>query len=94
MPLILEFIYEDGTSEVQRIPAEIWRLNENQITKVFAKTKPVTSIVLDPYLETADTDLSNNFYPKREVPSKFKLYKEKQNSTKNPMQRQQESGSR
>jgi hypothetical protein len=94
MPLILEFLYEDGTSEVQRIPAEIWRLNENQITKVFAKTKPVTSIVLDPYLETADTDLSNNFYPKREVPSKFKLYKEKQNSTKNPMQRQQESGSR
>ncbi|MDQ3395572.1 MAG: M1 family metallopeptidase [Bacteroidota bacterium] len=87
MPIILEFVYEDGTSEVQRIPAEIWRLNENQVTKVFAKSKPVASIVLDPYQETADTDVYNNFYPRREVPSRFKLYKEKQGTSKNPMQR-------
>src|SRR5690606_1249 len=35
MPLIIQFNYVDGTSEVERIPAEIWRLNEAEVTKVF-----------------------------------------------------------
>jgi hypothetical protein len=75
MPLILQFNYTDGTSEIERIPAEIWRLNETEITKVFAKTKQVDNILLDPYRETADIDESNNLWPKKPQPSRFDLFK-------------------
>jgi hypothetical protein len=64
MPLIVEFTFEDGTKEVERLPAEIWRLNELQVSKVFVKEKKVTQIILDPFLETADTDVENNYYPR------------------------------
>ncbi|MEL7121956.1 MAG: M1 family metallopeptidase, partial [Bacteroidota bacterium] len=33
MPIILEWTYEDGTKEIERIPVEIWRKNENEFTK-------------------------------------------------------------
>ncbi|MEM1137964.1 MAG: M1 family peptidase, partial [Bacteroidota bacterium] len=77
MPVILEFTYKDGSQEIKRIPAEIWRRNAEQIAKVFNTEKEVTSIVLDPFEETADVDLSNNYWPKQELPSRFQLYKEK-----------------
>jgi len=77
-PIILEFTYKDGTKEVEKIPAEIWRLNEQQVTKVFVKDKEVANITLDPNLETADTEVENNFFPKREVKSKFEQFKEKE----------------
>ncbi|EKB49792.1 M1 family metallopeptidase [Cecembia lonarensis] len=75
MPLIIQFNYTDGTSEVERIPAEIWRLNEWEVTKVFAKKKEVASIILDPYRETADIDEGNNYWPRQFVPSRFELFK-------------------
>ena len=61
MPLVLEFTFEDGTKQTERIPAEIWRLNSEKISKVFSFEKPIKSIVLDPNLETADVDTDNNF---------------------------------
>lgn len=75
MPLIIQFNYADGTSEVERIPAEIWRLNESDVSKVFAKKKEVKSIVLDPYRETADIDESNNAWPRQYTPSRFEMFK-------------------
>ncbi|WP_215226550.1 M1 family metallopeptidase [Echinicola shivajiensis] len=75
MPLIVQFNYTDGTSEIERIPANIWRHNETVVTKVFPKEKEVESIALDPYRETADIDESNNFFPQRNLPSRFELYK-------------------
>lgn len=75
MPLIIQFNYADGTSEVERIPAEIWRLNESEVSKVFAKKKEVKSIVLDPYRETADIDESNNAWPRQYAPSRFEMFK-------------------
>lgn len=75
MPLIIQFNYTDGTSEVERIPAEIWRLNEWEVSKVFAKKKEVASVVLDPYRETADIDESNNYWPRQFVPSRFEMFK-------------------
>ncbi|WP_113923616.1 M1 family metallopeptidase [Cognataquiflexum aquatile] len=75
MPLIIQFNYADGTSEVERIPAEIWRLNESEVSKVFAKKKEVKSIVLDPYRETADIDESNNAWPRQHAPSRFEMFK-------------------
>ena len=95
MPIILEFEYKDGTKEKIQIPAEIWRMTDeggaNQsVTKVFVKKKEVANIVLDPNLETADCDVSNNYWPHRNMPSRFQLYtqgKKKKPSKKNPMQK-------
>lgn len=86
MPLIIRFTFTDNTTEVIRIPAEIWRRHEDKVSKVFTFNKEVKSLRLDPFLETADTDLSNNSWPAEQTPSRFELFKEKQ-SSENPMQR-------
>ncbi|WP_346858412.1 M1 family metallopeptidase [uncultured Draconibacterium sp.] len=90
MPLILKFDFSDGTEEIQRIPAEIWRKNNEEVSKVFMFEKEVKQISLDPYLETADTELDNNFWPEKQVPSRFQLYKSRYGrggfSGSNPMQ--------
>lgn len=86
MPLIIRFTYTDGTEEVQRIPAEIWRKYENEVSRVFILDKEVQSIRLDPYLETADTDLNNNSWPAEQVPTRYELFKQKQ-THENLMQR-------
>jgi hypothetical protein len=76
MPVIIEWTYKDGTKEIQKLPAEIWRKNETQVTKVFAKDKEVVNIVIDPNLETADVKTENNYFPKRDVQSKFENFKD------------------
>jgi aminopeptidase N len=86
MPLIIQFNFEDGTSEVVRIPAEIWSRNNLKTSKVFVFEKPVDSVELDPNLETADCDLSNNYWPPRTVQSRFELYKYNMPSRPNEMQ--------
>jgi hypothetical protein len=75
MPLIIEFHYADGSSDIERIPAEIWRKNESQVTKVFVKKKEVVKFVLDPKRETADIDESSNFWPRQYQPTRFDLFK-------------------
>jgi len=97
MPIILEWEYADGTKEIERIPAQIWRKNEVKITKVFIKDKQVVKVQLDPLKETADINTSNNSWPKvADEPSKFQAFKMKQNAVRgqstgiNPMQKAQE----
>lgn len=75
-PLIIEWTYTDGTKELEKIPAYIWRKNEFKISKVFAKTKEVKGIKLDPYRETADIDETNNSWPREYQPSRFELFKQ------------------
>ncbi len=88
MPVILEWTFEDGTTEVERVPVQVWRHNEKQFSKVFVKDKAVTAIRLDPYRETADIDESNNNWPVREVPSRFQVFKaHKEGKMTNPMQK-------
>ena len=41
MPLIIDISYTDNTSEVIRIPAEIWRRKENIVSKVLVLEKEV-----------------------------------------------------
>jgi hypothetical protein len=92
MPIILELSYADGTEEVKRIPVEIWRKDPETVTKVFWSEKELISVKLDPYLETADTDLGNNYWPPRMVPNRFELYKQKDRGGRtNPMQRAREA---
>ena len=88
MPVIIEWTYADGTKEIEKVPVEIWRKNENNFRKVFVKNKEVTGIVIDPYKETADTDIANNNWPVKELPSRFEVYKQhKVEASPNAMQR-------
>jgi hypothetical protein len=75
MPIIVEFTFEDGTKEVTKYAAQIWRKNENKLTKVFLTNKKAVSIKLDPMKETADIDESNNTWPNVSEPSKFSIFK-------------------
>jgi hypothetical protein len=84
-PLLIEWTYADGTRELEKISAYIWRKNESKISKVFAKAKEVKGIKLDPYRETADIDETNNSWPREYKPSRFELFKQ-QTPTGNPMQ--------
>lgn len=77
MPIIAELTFEDGTTETHKFPAQIWRKNNQTVSRVFATAKPVKKITLDPKLETADIDLTNNVWPKTEVKSKFDQFEEK-----------------
>ena len=80
MPLIFKVEYMDGTSEQIRIPAEIWRYDNFNVSKLIITKKEAKAIILDPNLETADTDLSNNFFPRRILPSRFDVFKSRQRS--------------
>ncbi len=86
MPIIVEFTYKDGTKEVDRIPAQIWRANENKVTKMFMKNKEVASIRLDPMKETADIDESNNTWGSIPEPSRLKAFKQKQDAARGQSQ--------
>ena len=70
-PVIIEWTFKDGSKEIERIPAEIWRLNEVEVKKVFVKEKEVVNIVIDPNFETADTNTGDNVFPKKAAESKF-----------------------
>ena len=89
MPLLLEFEYVDGSLEYHHIPAEIWRMNYDQISKVFVTKKELKQVTLDPFLETADINTDNNFYPPKQSISKFELFRQSQKDKdrENPMQR-------
>ena len=92
MPLILQFEYEDGTQEIRRIPAEIWKMSEPTVTKVFMTEQPAAQITLDPMLETADVDMDDNYWPPRPQPTRFELFKSERGRRssgggENPMQR-------
>jgi len=96
MPVIIQWNYTDRTNEVDQISAYIWRKNETNFTKTFAKNKEVKSIVIDPYRETADIDESNNTWPKTIVESRFDIYKTKkvgrgENNDLNLMQKARET---
>ena len=91
MPIILEFTFVDGSTQKKYIPAEIWKMGGKNVSKVFWFEKEVKSINLDPNLETADTDRSNNYWPSRIVPSRFELYQQKDEKKKNEMQKAKSS---
>src|SRR5258706_2371758 len=79
MPVIIEWTYKDGTKETDHIPAEIWRVNETKVTKVFAKDKEVASVLVDPKKETSDISTDDNVFPRVAQPSKFDELKKKTN---------------
>ena len=77
MPIIVEFTYADGTKKRETYPVQIWRLNDKEVSKAIASDKEIVSIALDPDLETADVDTTNNAWPKEVKDSDFDKFKNK-----------------
>ncbi len=75
MPILVEYVFTDGTKENKYYPAEIWRFNDKEIKKVFASDKEIKEINIDPNKMTADVDTSNNSWPKKTEDSKFDKFK-------------------
>jgi len=74
-PLVLEITLASGKKYIERVPAEVWRYNPKKITKLIITDEPMTSLVQDPYWETADTDQSDNAWPRKATPSRLELFK-------------------
>jgi len=83
MPVILKIEYTDGSSEELKLPAEVWRYNSAKTSKLLLTKKELKSVTFDPRQELVDTDIENNFWPRRPVKSKFQLFKE--DKSPNPM---------
>ena len=77
MPVTIEWIFTDGTTEIDTLPAEVWRRNEYEIQHTFIKEKEVSKVNLDPNFEFADTNMDNNSFPKGESKSEFDTFKDK-----------------
>lgn len=92
-PIIVQFNYSDGSSDLERIGAYVWRKNEKEVTKTFLKSKKVASVIIDPYRETADINEKNNTWNIKAEPGKFEVFKTKtaavrgQSAGENPMQK-------
>lgn len=77
MPIIVEYTYADGSVKSETYPAQIWRLNDNEVSRSIASEKEIVGIQIDPKLETADIDTSNNSWPRQEQQSEFDQFKQK-----------------
>lgn len=75
MPVTIEWEYTDGSKDIDKLPAQIWRRNEYEVKQTFVKEKEVKSVRLDPNFEFADTNMSNNTFPKTESTSEFDNFK-------------------
>ncbi len=76
MPILVDFVYADGTRESFNYPAEIWMRNDDEVRKVFPSDKEIVEIIIDAKLITADVDTRNNHWPKKETKTKFEKFKE------------------
>ena len=77
MTIVVRITYEDGSVENKYYPAQIWRFNDNEVSKLLATDKAIKSIELDPDLLTADVNLKNNTWPRKKEESKFDKFKKK-----------------
>jgi hypothetical protein len=90
MPIILGLHFEDGSYKKEILPAEIWRFNDQIVHKIFAFDNELVKVILDPNLETADTEISNNSFPPEKQITRFEVYKRSERSGRNPMQEAQQ----
>ncbi|WP_146580680.1 M1 family metallopeptidase [Neorhodopirellula pilleata] len=85
MPVPMRIHYADNTAENIVLPAEIWRHQSSEVQKLLLSEKKIARLEIDPKREIADTEVSNNHWPPRLEPSRFKLFKDEKK--KNPMQK-------
>lgn len=84
MPIIFEMTFADGSKEMMRIPAEIWRRTHKKVQKLVVtdKNKELVSVELDPRWETADVDVNNNHFPRKIIESRIEAFKSKASTSK------------
>jgi len=75
MPIIVEYTFADGTTEIVRYPVQVWRKNDAEVSKAVATDKEIIKVVVDPFLETADVNLENNSWPREEKEDKFEQFR-------------------
>ena len=85
MPVVLRLTHTDESTEEIRLPAEIWVRNSKSVSRLVVSQKEIASVELDPYLESADVNITNNRFPPEISKSRFQLYREKKE--KNEMQK-------
>ena len=89
MPVIIKIRNEDGSHELREYPAEIWRDDSQRVSKLMVLDRAVAQIEWVPFVQTADTDRENNYYPRRIEREDFDL--KKPEAATNPMQKARES---
>ncbi|NPA43458.1 MAG: M1 family metallopeptidase [Chlorobi bacterium] len=77
MPIVLVITYEDGTKEKKIYPAEIWRFNDKEVSKLIVTDKEIVKLEIDPENITADVNPDNNVWPREEKNEGEKREKEK-----------------
>ena len=77
MPIIVKYTYADGSTDIVKYPVQLWRKNLDQVYKVVTSDKEIIEVTIDPNFETSDINMNNNNWPRKEIKSKFKLFKEK-----------------
>lgn len=83
MPIILEFTFEDGSKLHDKRPAQIWRHNEEKVSLYYVFDKKLKSIQVDPMRETADIDVTNNYWKNTDMTDtkSFQVFKQKKQNT-------------
>jgi len=77
MPIVVDYVFTDGTKMRKQYPAQIWRKNDAEVKKIFASDKEIKEINIDPDQLTADVNLENNSWPKKVEETKLEKFKNK-----------------
>ena len=72
-PVPLTITYEDGSTEYMKLPAEIWRYDAQNVTKLMMTEQRITGVAVDENHEIADADPTNNAYPQGMNSSRIEL---------------------
>jgi hypothetical protein len=74
-PLPLRLTFADGSTRDMVVPAEVWRYNALEVTKLFIEKQRLVSVEFDPRHLTADANLRDNAMPRRVTPSRIELFR-------------------
>ncbi len=74
-PLPLRLTFADGSTRDMVVPAEVWRYNALEVTKLFIEKQRLVSVEFDPRHLTADANLRDNAMPRRVAPSRIELFR-------------------
>jgi hypothetical protein len=73
MPIVVEVKYDDGSKEMVRVPAEIWRQNSKSVSKLIVAKRKIAELRIDPLRELADADALNDRWPERAIEGRIRL---------------------
>lgn len=74
MPIPVTLTYEDGTQSETVIPAEIWRMNNERVTRLFVEKKRVVGFEVDAAHRIGDANPTNNAFPSRVPTSRLDAF--------------------